>query len=124
MPYAIDDQQQYLTPTEAMVLLNIAKGRTHKEIAALVYRAQSTVKTHVESISLKLGSKNAANMVMRAVEKGVIKLLSFMLVCVISFNCVVPRLDDKAPLRRPPRVVRLSRTIARVRVERLGGMAA
>ncbi len=124
MPYCIDESQQYLTPKEAKVLFELAAGNTRKQIARLLCREESTIKSHIKHISEKLGSKNAANMVMVALEKGVIKLLTFGMVCVLSFNCVMPGLDNRAPLRRPPRAVGVSRTVARVRVERLGGAAA
>ena len=124
MPYCIDEGQQYLTPKEARVLFEIASGKTRKQIARLLFREESTVKSHTKHIAEKLGSKNAANMIMVALEKGVIRLLSLMLMCVVTFNCVMPTLDDNMPLRRPPRGVRASRTISRVRVERLGGAAA
>jgi len=124
MPYCIDEAQQYLTPKEARILFEIASGKTRKQIARLLYREECTVKSHTKHIAEKLGSKNAANMVMVALEKGVIKLLSLMLMGVVSFNCVFPSLDDDMPLRRPPRGVRVSGTMARVRFERLGGAAA
>jgi len=124
MPYCIDESQQYLTPKEARVLFEIASGKTRKQIARLLFREECTVKSHTKHIAEKLGSKNAANMVMVALEKGVIKLLSLMLMAVVAFNCVMPSLDDDLPLRRPPRAVRASGTMARVRLERLGGAAA
>ena len=124
MPYCIDESQQYLTPKEAKVLFELAAGNTCKQIARLFCREESTIKSHIKHISEKLGSKNAANMVMVALEKGVIKLLSLMLMAVVAFNCVMPSLDDDLPLRRPPRAVRASGTMARVRLERLGGAAA
>jgi len=116
-----------LTDTELSVLRLVADGLTHKEIARSVEctsRSDRTVESHVKHISEKIGSNNSANMVMVAWKKGIIKLLSLMLMGVVSFNCVFPSLDDDMPLRRPPRGVRVSGTMARVRLERLGGAAA
>jgi DNA-binding CsgD family transcriptional regulator len=116
-----------LTDTELSVLRLVADGLTHKEIARsddCTSSSYRTVETHVKHIAEKLGSKNAAHMITVAMEKGIIKLLSFFMVCVLSFNCVMPSVDSRVPLRRPPRAVRVSGTMARVRVERLGGAAA
>lgn len=121
MPFDLNEDQMVLSPKESVVLLLLAKGRTAKQVAETLCRAESTVKTHIEHIRDKLGSVNAAHMVSVAFEKGVLKLLPCFLMAIVLFNCIVPRLDSATALRRPPRVVRVSRTIARVRVERLGG---
>jgi len=116
-----------LTDTELSVLRLLADGLTHKEIARSIEcttASHRTVESHVKHISEKLGSRNAAHMITEAMKVGIIKLLTFGVVCVLSFNCVMPGLDNRAPLRRPPRAVRVSGTMARVRVERLGGAAA
>lgn len=89
MPLVLDESQTLLTPKEARVLLLLAQGRTHKQMAKILYRAECTIKTHVEHISVKLGSLNAANAVMVAFEKGIFKMLPCLLMGLMAFGCVV-----------------------------------
>ncbi|MFF5080791.1 response regulator transcription factor [Actinoplanes sp. NPDC000266] len=49
-----------LTPREAEVLGRIALGRTNAEIAAELYIAEATVKTHINNAFAKIGARNRA----------------------------------------------------------------
>ncbi|MFC6016768.1 response regulator [Plantactinospora solaniradicis] len=47
-----------LTQREAEVLGQIAQGRTNAEIAAALFVAETTVKTHVNNVFAKIGARN------------------------------------------------------------------
>lgn len=47
-----------LTPTERRIALQIANGLSHKEIAQLLGRTPSTIRSHQTNIRLKLNAKN------------------------------------------------------------------
>ncbi|SNY67707.1 response regulator transcription factor [Paractinoplanes atraurantiacus] len=49
-----------LTPREAEVLGRIALGRTNAEIAAELFIAEATVKTHINNAFAKIGARNRA----------------------------------------------------------------
>ncbi len=59
-----------LTEREIDVLLGVASGLSDKEIAARLFLAESTVKTHLRSIYQKLGVRNRAQAAAWAVERG------------------------------------------------------
>jgi DNA-binding NarL/FixJ family response regulator len=62
-----------LTDREVDVLLGVAAGLSDKEIAAKLFLAESTVKTHLRSIYQKLGVRNRAQAAAWAVEKGLVQ---------------------------------------------------
>jgi DNA-binding NarL/FixJ family response regulator len=59
-----------LTPREADVLRAIAAGRTNSEIAAELYIAEVTVKSHVNHLFAKIGARSRAEAVRYAYDKG------------------------------------------------------
>lgn len=61
-----------LSPREADVLRQIARGQSNSEIAAELYITLETVKTHVGSILQKLGVRDRVQAVVRAYESGFI----------------------------------------------------
>lgn len=63
-----------LTARELEVLQLMAKGRSNPEIAALLGRAESTMKVHVRSILQKLGTDDRTEAVTIAVRRGIIHL--------------------------------------------------
>jgi len=109
-----------LTPAEGKVLWRTAEGDTNKQIGVNLHNSEHTVKTHKKHITRKIGSKNAAHMVTIALREGFLKLLSIILAVNVALGCVVSDFGGDTSLRRPPRGVRVSRTVSRVRVEWLG----
>lgn len=61
---------ELLTERETEILRAMARGLTNDEIAAAHHIAQSTVKTHVKRILMKLGARNRSQAVIAAYENG------------------------------------------------------
>ena len=69
----ITDRYDALSEREREVFQLIAEGRSNKQMADLLYLSVSTVETHRAHIMEKLDVHNAAEMVLYAVRKGVIR---------------------------------------------------
>jgi DNA-binding CsgD family transcriptional regulator len=65
-PSAADD----LTPREAEVLRLIAAGKSNREIARSLFVSEATVKTHVNRIFAKTGSRDRGQAVHYAYTRG------------------------------------------------------
>jgi two-component system, NarL family, response regulator len=63
-----------LSPRELEVLKWIAEGKSNKEIAALLFISEGTVKTHVVSIHEKLGVGDRTEAVVTAIKRGILRV--------------------------------------------------
>ena len=70
---ATTDRYDSLSGREREVFQLIAEGKANKEIAALLSISQSTVETHRGRIMEKLDVHSAAEIVLYAVHRGVIR---------------------------------------------------
>lgn len=62
-----------LTKRELEVLLEIAKGKSNKEIASSLFITEKTVKTHVSNVLSKLNLQDRTQAALYAVKNGLIK---------------------------------------------------
>jgi len=61
-----------LTDREFEVLVELAKGASNAEIAAVLYLGETTVKTHVSRVLTKLGLRDRTHAVVFAYERGIV----------------------------------------------------
>ena len=63
-----------LSDREVEVLRLISRGKSNKEIAAVLFVAESTVKTHVAAIYQKLKVTDRTEAVVKAIQRGIIQV--------------------------------------------------
>ncbi|MEL4506120.1 response regulator transcription factor [Luteococcus sp. H138] len=69
-PGGTDPRLEMLTDREREVLVEIAHGATNSEIAATLYMAEGTVKTHIGRLLSKLHARDRVGLVLFAHEVG------------------------------------------------------
>jgi DNA-binding NarL/FixJ family response regulator len=72
VPRARDPRLDALTERELEVFAAIARGLSNAEISTALYLSESTVKTHVGHILMKLGVRDRVHAVMLGYETGVV----------------------------------------------------
>lgn len=68
-----DDSYDALTPREREILQMIAEGQANKDVANKLNLSLYTVETHRGNILQKLGLRSAAEVVLYAVRKGIVR---------------------------------------------------
>jgi DNA-binding NarL/FixJ family response regulator len=63
---------EHLTDREVSVIKNVAQGLSNKQIAALMFVSESTIKFHLQNASRKLGAHRRAEIVHRATSAGLL----------------------------------------------------
>lgn len=63
-----------ITPREREILIQLAAGRSNKEIATELAIGEETVKTHVARLMAKLNAENRAQAIVQALKRGLVSM--------------------------------------------------
>ena len=69
----LDDTITWYSPREKEIMQKIADGYTTKEIGDKIFINEETVKTYRKNILIKIGAKNAFEMVKKACEQNLVR---------------------------------------------------
>ena len=69
-----DTKPSLISPREKEVLGLIAEEYTTKEIASRLYISYETANSHRKNLRIKLDARNAAGLIRKAFEKGLMQL--------------------------------------------------
>ncbi|MCP3933735.1 MAG: response regulator transcription factor [Actinomycetia bacterium] len=72
-PPEAQDRLEMLTDRETEVLVCVARGLSNAEIAEAMYISESTAKTHLKRVLMKLGLRDRVGAVVYAYEAGVVR---------------------------------------------------
>ncbi|MCK5127661.1 MAG: helix-turn-helix transcriptional regulator [candidate division Zixibacteria bacterium] len=72
-----------LTPREIEVAERLARGESTKEVARSLQCTARTVNAHVEHIKAKLGAKNRAHIIVKAIQAGEITLKALIFAFIV-----------------------------------------
>ncbi len=61
---------------ELQMLLLLARGQKHEDIAKNLYLSINTVRNHIYNVIKKLGAKNRSQAVVKAIENGMFKVIT------------------------------------------------
>lgn len=67
------DSMVHPSSRELEVLYQIAQGKTSREIAAAMFVTENTVEAHRKALFSKLGAVNAADLIVKAIDRGYLK---------------------------------------------------
>ena len=73
MPVAKAPGLDDLTDRETEVLMAMARGMSNSEIAEKLFVGETTIKTHVGRVLMKLGLRDRVQAVVAAYESGVVR---------------------------------------------------
>ena len=71
-PAAVPGTGERITAREVEVLRHIAAGRSNRDVAAALFIAEPTVKTHVAALLRKLGASSRTEAVATARAHGIV----------------------------------------------------
>lgn len=78
-----DADNPYLSPKETETLARLAEGLSRDEVAAMKFRARSTVNAQINSVLNKLDASNLVQAVAIATIKGILRYEQVLCLCLV-----------------------------------------